>query len=140
MRIGFHLREDILKFSCFNQYYSGLTRNQRFYVFVFEELFRKYFGAEMVNQFRYLKNRTPFLDIDFLKAILKTEFAGIHSDFFEKNPLKRYKGQVLYAHIIKKAYPDFGKMMTDKGYKPDDLINFFGKVNIAKGYLKKITR
>jgi hypothetical protein len=30
--------------------------------------------------------------------------------------------------------------MTDKGYKPDDLLNFFGKLNIAKGYLKKITR
>ncbi|MCJ7448595.1 MAG: hypothetical protein MUO72_12975 [Bacteroidales bacterium] len=133
------LKEDILQLPYYNQTYSGLTKNQRFYVFVFEEIFRKYFGAEMVNQFKYLRNRTPFLDIDFLKAIFKTGLVGIHSDFFEHNPLKRYKGQVLYAHIIKKAYPPFGKMITDKGYKPDDLINFFGKVNIVKGYLKKIT-
>ena len=134
------LKEDILKLPCYDQSYNRLTKNQRFYVFVFEEIFRKYFGAEMVNQFKYLKNRTPFLDIEFLKAIFKTELAGIHSDFFEHNPFKRYKGQVLYAHIIRKAYPAFGKMMTDKGYKPDDLLNFFGKLNIAKGYLKKITR
>lgn len=134
------LKEDILKLPCYNQSYNRLTKNQRFYFFVFEGIFRKYFGAEMVNQFRYIKNRTPFLDIEFLKAIFKTELAGIHSDFFEHNPVKRYKGQVLYAHIIRKAYPAFGRMMTDKGYKPDDLINYLGKLNIAKGYLKKMTR
>lgn len=132
------LKEDILKLPCYNQSYNGLTKNQRFYVFVFEEIFRKYFGAEMVTQFRYIKNRTPFLDFGFLKAIFKTELAGIHSDFFEHNPFKRFKGQVLYAHIIRKAYPAFGKMMTDKGYRPDDLINPFGKLNIAKGYFKKV--
>ncbi len=134
------LKENILQLPSYNKHYSDFTKNQRFYVFVFEELFRKYFGAEMVNQFRYLKNRTPYLDIDFLKAIFKTELAGIHSSFFEHNPLKRYKGQALYAHIIKKTYPTFGEILTDKGYRPNDLINFFGKVSIAKSYLKKITR
>lgn len=134
------LKEDILKLPCYDTRYSGFTKNQRFYVFVFEEIFRKYFGAEMVNQFQYIKNRSPFLDMDFLKAIFKTELAGIHSGFFEHNPFKRYKGQVLYAHIIRKAYPQFGKLMTDKGYRPDDLITIFGKLNIAKGYLSKITR
>ena len=134
------LKEDILHLPCYDNALSGLTKNQRFYVFVFEEIFRKYFGAEMVNQFRYVKNRTPFLDIEFLKAIFKTELAGIHSDFFEHNPFKRYKGQVLYANIIKSTYPGFGKMLTDKGYRPDDLINPFGKLNIAKGYLKKVIR
>jgi len=132
------LKNDILQLPCYNKNYSGFTQNQRFYVFVFEEIFRKYFGAEMINQFKYLKNRTPFLDINLLKSILNTCLAGIHADFFEHNPLKRYKGQVLYAHIIEKAYPAFGKILTDKGYRPDDLINFFGKVNILKGYLKKM--
>ena len=133
------LKSDILQLSCYNPHYSGLTQNQRFYVFVFEELFRKYFGAELINQFKYLKNRTPFLDIDFLKAIFRTELAGIHSGFFEHNPLKRYKGQVLYARIIRKAFPALGTIITDKGYKPDDLISFSGKLNIAEGYFKKIT-
>lgn len=133
------LKEDIQKLPNFSHEYSGLSRNRKFYVFVFEELFRKYFGAEMVNQFRHLKNRTPYLDIDFLKAVFNTELAGIHSLFFENNPVKRYRGQVLYAHIIRKAFPLFGRIMTDKGYRPDDLISFFGKANIVKGYIKKIS-
>lgn len=134
------LRVDLKSLQCYSETLEGLTKNQRFYLFVFEELFRKYFGAEMINQFRYIKNRTPFLDMDFLKAILKTGLAGIHSGFFEHNPLKRYKGQVLYAHIIRQCYPEFGKMMTDKGYRPDDLLSLLGKLRVAKGYLEKTIR
>jgi asparagine synthase (glutamine-hydrolysing) len=122
---------------CYNKDYSMLTQNQKFYVFVFEEVFRKYFGAEMVNQFKYLRNRTPFLDLVFLKAIFNTELSGIHSKFFEHNPLKRYKGQVLYANIINKAFPPFGSINTDKGYKPDDLRNLKGKFNILIEYIRK---
>ncbi|MCG2810719.1 MAG: hypothetical protein L6428_04570 [Candidatus Aminicenantes bacterium] len=132
------LKDDMSQIPCFDPGYKSLTRNQKFYVFVFEEVFRKYFGAEMVNQFGYLKNRTPFLDFDFMKAIFKTGLAGIHSDYFEHNPVKRYKGQVLYAHIIKKAYPPFGRMMTDKGYRPNDLLSVSGKLRIVQGYAKKM--
>jgi hypothetical protein len=104
---------------------------------VFEEVFRKYFGAEMVNQFYYLSNRTPFLDVTFLKEILKTGLAGVHSDFFENNPVRRFKGQVLYAHIIKKAFPAFNTILSDKGYRPKDLLSWWGKFLITKSYLKK---
>ena len=133
------LKEDILKLPCYDKDYSNLSQNQKFYVFVFEEVFRKYFGAEMVNQFKYIKNRTPFLDIDFLKATFKTELSGIHSDFFESNPFKRFKGQIAYAHIIRKAYPEFLYIITDKGYYPCDLLSFAGKTNILRSYLKKKT-
>jgi asparagine synthetase B (glutamine-hydrolysing) len=131
------LKQDLSQLPCFNHKYKSLTRNQQFYVFVFEELFRKYFGTEMINQFYYLKNRTPFLDINFIRELFNTGFAGIHSGFFEHNPFKRYKGQMLYAHIISKAFPQFGNINTDKGYKPDDLLTFSGKLRVAKGYLKK---
>ena len=131
------LKSDIACLPCFNSQYGYLTRNQQFYIFVFEELFRKYFGAEMISQAGYLNNRTPFLDIDFLKQLMETEFAGIHSGFFEENPFKRYKGQVLYANIIRKAFPQLGKMLTDKGYKPDDLISVTGKSRIIAGYMGK---
>jgi hypothetical protein len=91
----------------------------------------------MVNQCAYLNNRTPFLDTIFLKEILKTGLAGVYSNFFENNPLKRYKGQLLYAYFIKKTYPGFSDIITDKGYCPKDLITLSGKFNITKGYLKK---
>ncbi|MDF1559931.1 MAG: hypothetical protein P1P83_06965 [Bacteroidales bacterium] len=131
------LKRDLRTLPCFNSAYSHLTLNQKFYLFVFEEVFRKYFGAEMVNQFRYLRNRTPYIDAGFLKTILGTGFAGIYSDFFERKPFKRYKGQVLYAHIIKKSRPDLGKIVTDKGYSPNDLLTLTGKINVIRGYLKK---
>jgi asparagine synthase (glutamine-hydrolysing) len=135
--VWFELKEDLSALPCYNPDYKLLTQNQKFYVFVFEEVFRKYFGAEMVNQFKYIKNRTPYLDIDFMKAIFTTGLAGIHSDFFEHDPFKRFKGQVLYAHIIRKTYPLFGKIVTDKGYNPNDLLTFSGYFKILKGYLNK---
>ena len=131
------LKEELKTLPCFDYKYKLLTKNQQFYIVVFEEVFRKYFGAEMVNQFKYFSNRTPFLDNDFLKGILGTGLAGVHSDFFTNNPLKRFKGQILYAHIINKTWPDFGREMTDKGYRPEDLINLFGKLKIAGSFLSK---
>ncbi len=131
------LRADISDLPLFGRRLSGRAKNERFYLFVFEEVFRKYFGAEMVNQFRYLNNRTPFLDIPFLKAILKTGVAGVNSNFFENNPVKRFKGQVLYAYIIRKAYPEFNDVITDKGYRPKDLLTQTGKFLITRSFLKK---
>lgn len=131
------LKQDLRTLPCYSSDYSQLTLNQRFYVFVFEEVFRKYFGAEMANQFRYLRNRTPYIDAGFLKTILGTGFAGVYSDFFERNPFKRYKGQVLYAHIIMKARPDLGRIISDKGYCPNDLLTLTGKMNVLRGYVKK---
>jgi hypothetical protein len=131
------LKEELKTLSCFDYKYKEMTKNQQFYIVVFEEVFRKYFGAEMVNQYKCFSNRTPFLDIDFLKGILGTGLAGVQSDFFTNNPLKRFKGQILYAHIINKTWPDFGSEMTDKGYKPGDLINLFGKLRIAGSFLSK---
>lgn len=131
------LREDLANLPCFAREYGGLTRNQRFYVYMLEEVFRKYFGAEIVNQFRCLRNRTPFLDRDFLKALFGTGLAGVCSGYFEHNPLKRYKGQVLYAHIIRRTYPAFGGMMTDKGYRPDDLLDFGGLARIFSHYARR---
>ncbi len=131
------LKQDLRALPCFSSAHSQLTLNQRFYLFVFEEVFRKYFGAEMASQFRYLRNRTPYIDTDFLKTILGTGFAGVYSDFFERNPFKRYKGQVLYSHIIMNTRPDLGRILLDKGYCPNDLLTPFGKVNVLRGYLKK---
>jgi len=131
------LKNEISGMPIFDPGYASLSTNAKFYLFIFEETFRKYFGAEMVNQYEYLNNRTPFLDTIFLKEILKTGLAGVYSDFFENNPLKRFKGQLLYAYFIKKTYPGFSDIITDKGYCPGDLLTFRGKLNITKSYLRK---
>ena len=134
------LKSDISGLPIFSNEYSGMTQNGKFYLVVLEEVFRKYFGAEMVNQFQYLNNRTPYLDTKFLKEILKTGLAGVYSNFFENNPLKRFKGQVLYAHFIRKTYPAFNDILTDKGYRPIDLLSLMGKLYITNNFLKKKLR
>jgi asparagine synthase (glutamine-hydrolysing) len=131
------LKSDLQNLSCYSPEYKHLSKNQQFYIFLFEEVFRKYFGAEMINQFNYIRNRTPFVDIDFMRVLLKTELAGVYSQFDAENPARRYKGQVLYAAIMHRAFPMLGRIKTDKGYRPDDLLTFSGKFRIAQNYFKK---
>jgi asparagine synthase (glutamine-hydrolysing) len=131
------LKEDIKSLACFNPVYKSLSANQRFYKVIFDEVFRKYYGTEIVNQSSYLINRTPYLDFDFVQSLLKTQLAGVNSDFFTQNPLKRFKGQVLYANIINKTYPAFSYVITDKGYRPIDLMNLSGNLKIVSSFIKK---
>lgn len=132
------MREDIEALPCFDSRYKNLTRNQQFYVYLLEEIFRKYFGSEMVNQAEYLINRTPFIDPSFLKELFGTGLAGVHSGFFEDNPFKRVKGQVLYASVIRKAAPQLGRFDTGRGYRPDELLSITGQLKIMSvRYLKK---
>lgn len=95
-----------------------LTLNQQMYVFVFEEVFRKFFGNWLLAQSNDVIVRTPFLDIDFVIELLKTELAGVYSDFMTENPLKRYRGQVFYSEVIKKTCKQLFWMKTGKGYPP----------------------
>jgi hypothetical protein len=134
------LKEQIDDLPGFNPKYRSLSKNRRFYILVLEEIFRKYFGAEMVNQFKYLRNRTPFLDYNFVRELFRSELAGIHSDFLERNPLKRYKGQLLYSRIISEASPDLGKIVTDKGYRPADLLTIAGVGRVAAGWFGRRLR
>ena len=101
---------------------AGLTSAQRFYRFVFEELFRKYFGPEITVQSHFLRNRTPFLSLRFLKALHRTTWAGVHARLFESDKLRRMKGQVFYAAYLKHAHPRLYRMRTNKGYAPPDVL------------------
>jgi len=95
-----------------------LSKNQKLYVFVYEEIFRKFFGNGVSAQMKYINVRTPYIDFDFFKKLLKTELAGAYSDFLTENPLKRYKGQILYTDIIKKTNQQIYHLKTGKGYAP----------------------
>lgn len=131
------LIEDLHFIPRFHPDLKDLSLNQKFYITVFEEIFRKYFGAEISCQFRYVANRTPYLDFEFVAAIMQTELFGAYSKFFEHNPIRRFIGQTLYATIINKTMPSLGEVITDKGYHPQDLLGFSGKVRLAKGYFSR---
>jgi hypothetical protein len=101
---------------------SSLPPSQRFYRFVFDELFRKYFGPEIVVQNEFLRNRTPFLSLRFVKALHRTVWAGVHSRLFETDKIRRVKGQVFYAEYLRHAHPRLYRMPTNKGYAPPDVV------------------
>jgi asparagine synthase (glutamine-hydrolysing) len=96
--------------------------NHRFYYFVFNEILRKYFGPELVMQSRYLRNRTPFLNLRFLTELNRTPWSGVHSRLFEKNKGKRMKGQMFYAAYLRQTSPELYLMPTNKGYSPADVL------------------
>jgi hypothetical protein len=116
---------------------SFRNTNHFFYFFIFKQVFRKVFGFWTQAQFEYLKVRTPFLDGDFIKRLLQSEYAGCNNEFFTHNPLKRYKGQLLYAQILKTLQSPLFKMMTGKNYRPDQLLSLTGQLSIVIPYLKK---
>lgn len=96
--------------------------NHKFYYFVFNEIFRKYFGAELVMQSEYLNNRTPYLNLHFFSELNKTIWSGVHARLFEKVKSKRMKGQMFYATFIRQADPQLYHLKTNKGYSPADVL------------------
>lgn len=120
-----------------NSRQAGLTLNQKFYIYVFEEVFRKFFGSLIVTQLRYLNIRLPFLNFKLIEELLRTELAGVNNPFFTHNPLQRYKGQILYAEIIRRTAPDMLRQLTGKGYRPADLLSPGGRLRIVYPFLKK---
>ena len=96
--------------------------NHRFYYFVWNEIFRKYFGPEIVMQSHFLNNRTPYLNLTFFKVLNQTGWAGVHARLFEKNKGRRMKGQLFYAAMIRRSDKRLFHLDTNKGYSPADVL------------------
>lgn len=97
---------------------KSLDKNKALYVFVYGEIFRKFFGPWIKSQMEKIIVRTPYTDFQLFKQIIKTELSGAYSDFLTDNPIKRLKGQVFYAEVIKKTNKKLFWLMTGKGYPP----------------------
>ncbi len=121
---------------------EGWDRNHKFYDFVFNEIFRKYFGPELVMQSHYFNNRTPYLNLEFFRALNSTIWSGVHARLFEKTKAKRMKGQVFYATFIRESHKKLYHLPTNKGYSPADVLEgwrfpfLVGKV-VLKKFLQK---
>ncbi len=121
---------------------EGMDPNHRFYIFVFGEIFRKYFGPELIMQSHFLNNRTPYLNLHFFKALNQTIWSGVHSRLFEKMKSKRMKGQLFYATFLRHADRLLYTLPTTKGYSPADVYEPWRMPMLAGGvltrkYLKK---
>ncbi len=120
---------------------KGLSLNHRFYRFVINDLFRKYFGPELQMQSQYLNNRTPYLSLPWLMGLNQTIWSGVHARLFEKNINKRMKGQIFYSSFLKRVNKEMYHMQTNKSYSAADVLEFWrlpilvGKV-VVNRYLK----
>lgn len=101
---------------------EGWEANHKFYYFVFNEIFRKYFGPELVMQSNYLNNRTPYLNLHFFRELNRTIWSGVHARLFEKVKSKRMKGQMFYATFIRQTGSKLYDLKTNKGYSPADVL------------------
>ncbi|UCG30863.1 MAG: hypothetical protein JSV53_03030 [candidate division WOR-3 bacterium] len=128
----------VLGLKSFNE--RKLTLNQRLYVFILNEVLRKYFGPEIAMESPYVYNRVPFLDYAFVDFIFRTPFCGANFRFFTQNPLDRLRGQQFYAYLIDKHSAELARQVTDRKYSPRDLITKSGKIRAAMAYLLQHSR
>ena len=125
--------------------YSSYGKQYPYFFFYIQEGIRKYFMQEVQIERPYVTTRFPYFDFDLVELIYKTPFAGMYNGFLGKSKVKRRKGQLLYAHIIKKYKLELGDIVLDRGYKPKDLLRPFPinygflaiGVNKARRYYKR---
>jgi len=115
--------------------YQKYDKVTRFFFFIIQEGIRKYFMQEIQIERPWITTRFPYLDDDFVELIYKTQFAGMYNGFLGKSKIKRRKGQLLYAHIIRKYKPEMGDFLLDRGYSSNDLLKPFpfNYLFLAKG-------
>lgn len=118
--------------------YSDYSDIIKLFFFIIQEGIRKYFMQQLQVERVYLDDRYPYFDSDFIDLIYRTPFAGMYNGFLGKSKYKRRKGQLLYAHVIKKYDGRLGAVDVDRGYAPNDLLlKFpFNYLKIALGVYK----
>jgi hypothetical protein len=109
----------------------------KLYYFMWSETLRNYFGAELAMQQKYLIHRSPFLDFTFFRRLQESEFSGAYGSFKERNLIKRIKGQLFYAHYLKKFNKGLFFAISGKGYSPSDILNLVGLLKVTFGKLFK---
>lgn len=102
-------------------YHSSKTYEVRLYHLILSDVERGYFGNE-ISTYRHLgENLSPFIDIDFIRSLVKTPFFGAYISSNKKNIFANWKGSLLYAYMINKSYPALGKIKSDKGVSLDEI-------------------
>lgn len=127
------------------EYISGLeklNKEQRIFYFYLNEGMRKYFMELIRIDKMFVEHYIPYLDLDFLELLLKTEYAGVNNNIFNESVIKRRKGQLLYVDVINKFKPELNNIKVDRGYKPKYLRSDLGWLYITAGYFlgKKLTK
>jgi len=91
----------------YNRYYI-------YYIYLFEEGFRKYFMQDIRTSRYFIDVKLPFLDSDFLEFIFQSPFASIYRTANEINDIRyKYNRHLFYSYVIKKYYPELADIPTN---------------------------
>jgi len=121
-------------------YHITEQRESRLYGFLLNSIERKYFGNEIMTYSHLGENLSPFIDIDFIKALTRSTFFGAYITTNSKNIFANWKSSLLYAEMINRSYPDLGKFKSDKGICLDDLQKIYKWPWIAVKQVQKKMR
>jgi hypothetical protein len=95
---------------------------------------RKYFGAEMASYKHLVTNYSPFLDYDFISALVKTSFFGGYND--GKKYISTFNNSMLYAKLITRNSPELAAEPTDRGFSMEQMANPMKYGSLIVDYLK----
>jgi hypothetical protein len=108
--------------------------NERFCTFLISNIERKYFGAEMASYKHLVTNYSPFLDYDFISALVKTSFFGGYND--GKKYISTFNNSMLYAKLITRNSPELAAEPTDRGFSMEQMANPMKYGSLIVDYLK----
>ncbi|MFP4092035.1 MAG: hypothetical protein ACLFT3_17135 [Cyclobacteriaceae bacterium] len=91
---------------------------QKYFFFLLMVGIRKYFMKEIRVERPFVENLHPFLDLDFVKALLRTPFPWVHHWEGKRNLRKSLKTHRFYVSIIERNQPRLASMMSTHGYTP----------------------
>ena len=66
---------------------------------------RKFFMEILRIDRFFVDHKLPFLDQDFIEALLASEYAGVYNNIFNESLLKRRKGQMFYVDALARLNP-----------------------------------
>jgi hypothetical protein len=119
---------------------ESITKEQRIFNFYLNEGMRK-FCMEVIRVDRmFVNHNLPYLDLDFLEVLLRTEYAGVYNNIFNESLIKRRKGQLLYVEVINKLKPELNNIPVGRGYKPKYLRSSLGWLYVGVRYFGRKLR
>jgi len=112
--------------------YDNLS--QKYFHLKLTRIAPKFFGSEINSYNDYISSFSPFLDYDFIFALNRTCYAGIHYPFNGNKLKHKEMATLLYAKLMKINYRKLLYYPTDRGFSIADVTNPFGKMVV---YYKK---
>lgn len=121
-----------------DEYRDYKTPSEKYVAFRFEINLRKYFGNEASSYNDFAWCHSPFIDHSFLKAWLKTIYAGYRFDFTQPSLRNKKLSSDLYTQLVLQRYPALADYPSSRGFSMADTKSFRGRAKILqKKYLNR---